>query len=92
MFQFECCGVAGPSDWSNALGDDNVPRSCCKKDDEGKPLACTADTNSYGEGCFEKLEEVVKDNSKLFGAIAIAVAIFLLISMIVACVIMKSIF
>lgn len=89
---FKCCGVDSSSDWARVLGSNNVPRSCCKKDSEGNPGGCSADTNSYDEGCYEKLEEFVKDNSKLFGAIAIAVAIFLLISMIVACVIMKSIF
>ncbi|XP_043229361.1 tetraspanin-18-like [Amphibalanus amphitrite] len=89
---FECCGVDGPSDWALVLGPDNVPRSCCHKDREGNPGACSADSNSYDDGCVEKLEDFVKGNSKLFGAIAIAVAVFLLLSMIVACVIMKSIF
>ena len=82
----------GASDWASVLGTNNVPRSCCKKDSEGKPGGCSADTNSYDDGCVEKLEDFVKGNSKLFGAIAIAVAVFLLLSMIVACVIMKSIF
>lgn len=89
---FQCCGAEGPLDWSSELGPTIVPTSCCKRGSDGEPGTCTAVLNSYSTGCVQKMRDFVERNSSLFGGIAIAVAVLLLLSMIVSCAIIKSIF
>lgn len=89
---FQCCGVDGRSDWGPVIGLGQVPSSCCKKDSSDNVLSCNAVTGSYPDGCVQSMKEFVSSNSTLFGGITIGVAVFLLLSMIFSCAIMKSIF
>ncbi|XP_037081812.1 tetraspanin-9-like [Pollicipes pollicipes] len=89
---FQCCGVDQRSDWAAVMGNNRVPPSCCKKDSNGNRISCDASSNSYEKGCVQEMREFISENSTLFGGITIAVAVFLLLSMIFACAIMKSIF
>jgi len=75
--QFTCCGADGPGDWTRK------PDSCFTDNTRTKPV--------FTEGCVTELKTFIEDNSKLFGGITIGVLIFLLMSMIFSCVIMKSI-
>ncbi|XP_043223562.1 tetraspanin-9-like [Amphibalanus amphitrite] len=52
-----------------------------------KPDSCGANT----DGCYQKMVDFIDENSKLFGAVAIVVALFLFLSMIFSCSIRGSI-
>ena len=82
---FECCGSNNSSDWAKVLGPNNVPRSCCMKDNEGNPGACSAGSNSYDNGCVEILIKFVTKNVQLFSVMALVVTIILLLAMIITC-------
>ena len=43
------------------------------------------------KGCFGEVLDFIDENSKLFGAIAIVVALFLLLSMVFSCTVCRSI-
>lgn len=65
----QCCGRAGPSDWTSALG--NIPSSCCA---DGS-ATCNA-ANAFPKGCADLLTSGVQASGMLIAWIAIVFAAF----------------
>ena len=79
---FECCGVYGPRDYGLAV--DDAPDSCYK-DMDRNPV------NKFYGGCFDQTLAFIEANSSLLGGIALGVSLFLLIAMICACFLMRTV-
>jgi len=75
--ELRCCGVEGPSDWSNVIqpvGNNTLlPPSCFK---EGKV---------FPMGCFDLLALLLEDHLALLAGIALAVVVVELVVVLVAC-------
>lgn len=81
VFQFHCCGVNGPNDWSEKPKPDPIPKSCCIR-----PLCDVQDeTEVYSEGCYTKVMNFIETNMSIIGAIALGIGLFPLIGTILAC-------
>lgn len=57
----ECCGIYEPNDWK-PITHNKLPASCCY----AFPVngSCT-ELDSYKNGCFEKLESYLQENSQI---------------------------
>lgn len=77
----ECCGIYGPEDWKPVTAN-KLPTSCCY----AIPLDgfCTYD-ESYKDGCFEKFESILQENSKIIIWAAIGFALIQLFAVFLAC-------
>ena len=90
--KFECCGLENYTDWQNMAfqnGDVNkAPDSCCRKEARncGEGQLTAESDKIYRSGCYDNFKEMVKKNIYLVGAAGIGIALFQLISIIVACV------
>ena len=80
----KCCGVTSSTDWTRSKG---APESCYK-DATCVPdfSSCTRkpSTDVYEDGCLTKVEEFVKSNTNLVGGIAIGIALFQILGVIIA--------
>lgn len=65
-FQFECCGVVGPDYWTHS-SPFVPPESCYENKDLSKTL--------YTTGCAKKFQNVITENIKAIGGVAIAFAV-----------------
>lgn len=70
-FQFHCCGVDGPNDWTdqNAAA---IPHSCCIEDG-GQGTTCSK-TQAWQDGCLQKSIDLVKSKSGTLLKIIMAIA------------------
>lgn len=70
LFQFNCCGLDGPSDydgWKTPF-----PETCCPKTDR----ACTKrSADVYIEGCRTAVPNFFKDNAYILGGIAVGIGL-----------------
>lgn len=89
---FECCGGVNASDWANSpwyksssqVGNEIVPRSCCKEVtqgcNKGKNAKTLVETNIiHGEGCLAPADSYIKQNFKHSGNLVLLVGFLLLI-------------
>lgn len=70
-FQFRCCGIDGPNDWT----DRNVaalPHTCCRNDG-GQGTTCSK-SEAWQDGCLHKSIDLVKSKSGLLMKIVIGIA------------------
>lgn len=65
----QCCGQAGPADWTSALG--GVPNSCCASDQ----ATCNA-SNAFQKGCGNLLFDAVNGSGMLIAWVAVVFAGF----------------
>lgn len=74
FFQFECCGILGPTDEQVKInGTSTLIESCCENNNQ----ICTADNEKvYTDGCASQLMEFLEENAKIIGGIAVGFAIF----------------
>jgi len=77
-----CCGIDGPSYWTNADFNGKVPASCCKDAAEDEQLCAVAD--AYPDGCLSSSEGLVKKGLTLVIVVIVIVILFQLICMIMA--------
>jgi len=80
----KCCGVNAYTDWNVTLGNNKVPKSCCKD-----PKACAYDDLSkgtstiYTNGCVSVILEFVTNKLMIIGGVGVGIAVFQLLG--VAC-------
>ena len=79
---FECCGVYGPRDYGTLASD--APDSCYR-DMDRNPV------NKFYSGCFDQTLAFIEANSSLLGGIALGVSLFLLVAMVCACFLMRTV-
>ncbi|XP_032813246.2 CD63 antigen-like [Petromyzon marinus] len=101
--QLKCCGVTSFDNWfasSNSSGSNSnsssgrVPDSCCIYPRErcGDNVdASTASAVIYTEGCLSMVESILLQNALLVGGVALGLALIQIISIILACCLMKGI-
>lgn len=88
---FDCCGVDNYTDWKGKPFQNGVettaPDSCCTNESEGCGAGqLTIPAGSiHTEGCYPDFEEFVESKIFLVGGIGIGIALFQLISVIIAC-------
>ncbi|XP_038642426.1 CD63 antigen [Scyliorhinus canicula] len=85
--QFHCCGSAHYTDWFPPR---QVPDSCCKVPATNCGRNVTA-TNIYQEGCVNVINTWLKNNIVIVAGVALGIALFQLLGIIFACVLMKGI-
>ncbi|XP_059812031.1 CD63 antigen isoform X2 [Hypanus sabinus] len=87
--QFHCCGSADYHDWLLPLNN-TVPDSCCKhvSKDCGKDVTAA---NIYTRGCVQLINDWLKNNIVIVAGVALGIALFQLLGIIFACVLMKGI-
>ncbi|CAM9612191.1 CD63 antigen-like [Lampetra fluviatilis] len=103
--QLKCCGVTSFDNWftssnssgsnsSNSSSSGRVPDSCCIYPRErcgANVDASTAYTVIYTEGCVSVVESILLQNALLVGGVALGLALIQIISIILACCLMKGI-
>ena len=83
---FQCCGVRGFYDYHDAdSGITNIPKSCYADQDTSNP------SKLYVQGCFNATLSFIEANSSLLGGIALGVSLFLLMAMVGACFLMRTV-
>ncbi|XP_067832797.1 CD63 antigen [Heptranchias perlo] len=87
--QFHCCGRSRYSDWYS-LFNNSVPDSCCKNVTRGCGRNA-APTTIYQEGCVDVINKWLKNNIIIVAGVALGIALFQLLGIIFACVLMKGI-
>ncbi|XP_072105776.1 CD63 antigen isoform X1 [Mobula birostris] len=87
--QFHCCGSVDYRDWFPQLND-TVPDSCCKREFRGCGRN-TSDSNIYRRGCVQLINDWLKNNIVIVAGVALGIALFQLLGIIFACVLMKGI-
>ncbi|XP_031573557.1 CD63 antigen-like [Actinia tenebrosa] len=87
----KCCGVNNYTDWQRSPfsngSHDKVPDSCCHDKKPGcgeKWKTNPPESEIYKEGCYGKVETLVKDNLMLIFGLGIGVAVIQIIAMIFA--------
>ncbi|XP_067880769.1 CD63 antigen [Heterodontus francisci] len=88
--QFHCCGSKQFSDWFEQFTTQRVPDSCCRKPVPGCGRNTTI-ANIYHEGCVNVINDWLKDNIVIVAGVALGIALFQLLGIIFACVLMKGI-
>uniref|UniRef100_UPI00398F8BE4 CD63 antigen n=1 Tax=Pristiophorus japonicus TaxID=55135 RepID=UPI00398F8BE4 len=88
--QFHCCGSSQYTDWFSEMSNHSVPDSCCKKIIPGCGKITTA-ANIYQEGCVNVINAWLKNNIVIVAGVALGIALFQLLGIIFACVLMKGI-
>ena len=78
---FQCCGVNGFHDYSV----DEIPDSCYAEMDSSNPAKL------YINGCFDQTLDFIESNSALLGGIALAVSVILMMAMVCACFLMRTV-
>ncbi|XP_078287381.1 CD63 antigen [Rhinoraja longicauda] len=87
--RFKCCGAANYTDWFRQLNN-RVPDSCCKID----ILNCGRNTTAAvinQQGCVNLIKDWLKNNIAIVAGVALGIAIFQILGIIFACVLMKGI-
>ena len=78
--EYTCCGVEGPGDWIEygpfTSASDPFPDSCCE-DAENISL-CRADSSKL-VGCYQKFEDIIKQNESLIYSI-VSITLIALVS------------
>ncbi|XP_044752330.1 tetraspanin-7-like [Coccinella septempunctata] len=76
----KCCGSHNASDWLN-INPSKIPASCCIREN------CDVydETQIFQEGCYEKIINFLKTNIGGIGLVAMVVAIFPLVGLILSC-------
>ncbi|XP_078057188.1 CD63 antigen [Mustelus asterias] len=85
--QFHCCGSARYTDW---FPPNRVPDSCCKVPVLHCGRNVTA-SNIYQEGCVSLINTWLQNNIVIVAGVALGIALFQLLGIIFACVLMKGI-
>lgn len=94
----KCCGVDTPGDWVsigryNSAGP-KVPKSCCKKNDDGNLFACDqnpTESNSWTDGCYAKAVVAVQDFGLIIGGVGVVIALLMLLGLVFSMVLFKMI-
>jgi len=88
QYNLKCCGVDESEDWEKNSGTfKTIPDSCYKDAEcEEDYSKCTkkSSTDYYEDGCLTKIEDFVKSNTNLVGGIAIGIALFQILGVIIA--------
>lgn len=85
----KCCGVENYMDWYGKWKNESVPQSCCKDKSACHFSPVVDESEIYTEGCYVKVVDFVNRNlGALFGG-AVALAIFQLLGVILACCLAK---
>ncbi|XP_069762817.1 CD63 antigen isoform X2 [Narcine bancroftii] len=87
--QFKCCGGVQYSDWFPQLNN-TVPDSCCRVIKKGCGKNTSA-SNIYVEGCIKSIRSWLEENILIVAGVALGIALFQLLGIIFACVLMKGI-
>lgn len=74
----KCCGVDGPDDWKNATPS---MLDSCK----------SADGTIYQDGCFDKLESLIKGNIGIVAGVAVGLGVVELLGIVFACCLARAI-
>lgn len=70
---FECCGTTGPSEWTEVLGNDTLPATCCSSPSSGSSCRVNS-TNVYTVGCLPAVETFVKAHAVQLGGAGLGIA------------------
>ncbi|XP_043537722.1 CD63 antigen isoform X2 [Chiloscyllium punctatum] len=87
--QFRCCGSTSYRDWLTILNN-TVPDSCCKNETQNCGKTPTPN-KVYEEGCVNVINTWLKNNIVIVAGVALGIALFQLLGIIFACVLMKGI-
>ncbi|XP_042200264.1 CD63 antigen [Callorhinchus milii] len=89
--KFQCCGNINYTDWfSIPPFNKTVPDSCCKTPSPDCGLNTTS-SNIYQIGCVNLIDKWLKENFVIVAGVALGIALFQLLGIIFACVLMKGI-
>lgn len=73
--QLQCCGMNGPTDWTQLGSIDNIiPESCCKE----VPAQGKCDSNSihlHEDGCMMRLKAAIENSALILGGVGVGIAI-----------------
>lgn len=67
-FQFKCCGIFDPKDWSKVSTNTTYPASCCGGVDPCQP------SSAYKSGCGDFLFDFLQKVINIIGIIVITIA------------------
>ncbi|XP_060677008.1 CD63 antigen [Hemiscyllium ocellatum] len=87
--QFHCCGSTSYRDWLTILNN-TVPDSCCKNETQNCGKTPTPN-KVYEAGCVSVINMWLKNNIVIVAGVALGIALFQLLGIIFACVLMKGI-
>jgi len=81
----KCCGATTYTDWNVTLGENVVPKSCCKQQ-EGCAYAdlSKGTTTIYTVGCVDQIFDFAKGKMYILGGVAIGIAVFQLLGILCA--------
>lgn len=76
-FQFECCGITGPTDTQVIVNGttNQLISSCCDENNDNTPCISNS-KHVYSDGCAEQLMSFLEDNATIIGGIAVGFAVF----------------
>ncbi|XP_048862536.1 tetraspanin-9 isoform X1 [Brienomyrus brachyistius] len=77
--EWKCCGVTGYTDWHEALQERMVPDRCCQE--HYKECGRNVTNMFWNRGCYEKVEEWLRDNRHLLGTIGMCILVVQLLGM-----------
>ncbi|KAK9708989.1 Tetraspanin family [Popillia japonica] len=88
--ELKCCGMNGPSDWTDITHKDTLPHTCCP--DTTNNGSCKITTiNKYQDSCLEKLKVIIEKYGSVIGGVGIGVAAVQIIGVVFACCLARSI-
>ncbi|KAL4625092.1 tetraspanin-9 isoform X1 [Arapaima gigas] len=77
--EWKCCGVTGYTDWHEALQERVVPDRCCQE--HYRDCGRNATNMFWTQGCYEKVEDWLKENKHLLGTIGMCILVVQLLGM-----------
>ncbi|XP_072305321.1 CD63 antigen [Eucyclogobius newberryi] len=89
----KCCGANSSSDWRSSTPEGNtVPDSCCINDTKNCGKGTMSDASKvYQKGCHDAVEAVLKANIQWVIVAALVIALFQILGVVFACLLMKGI-
>jgi len=90
----QCCGVQNYTDWETSAfytqHNNTFPSSCCHSVNGTTTKVCNLANKGfiYTDGCFQKLEDLLKGNLALIAGVAVAFALIQILGMICSCILL----
>ncbi|KAJ8681579.1 hypothetical protein QAD02_017371 [Eretmocerus hayati] len=92
QYDFQCCGVINPSDWTKAgFRDDTLPKSCCTELPTSRPVCDRNAIKSHTEGCKKQFQNTIEKNGMILGVFGLGIALIQLVGVLFACCLARSV-
>lgn len=91
MIDLKCCGINNYTDFTGSPFNENdlYPDPCCRN--ITGPCTEIQANQTQVEGCFDKVVQVIEENSVIIGAVAIGISVLEIAAMVVSMVLYKDI-